>query len=100
MHREVGRFAAEKDIDVIVCTGTLCKEMAEAAKEVSNGKKVLYFENCPAFLLKSACLISACCNLGYKRTGVIGVRNTIITGRSSVTDTFSRCYELIAIGGS
>ena len=45
MHREVGRFAAEKDIDVIVCTGTLCKEMAEAAKEVSNGKKVLYFEN-------------------------------------------------------
>ena len=45
MHREVGRFAAEKDIDVIVCTGTLCKEMAESAKEVSNGKKVLYFEN-------------------------------------------------------
>ena len=33
MHREVGRFAAEKDIDVIVCTGTLCKEMAEAALE-------------------------------------------------------------------
>ena len=45
MHREVGRFAAEKNIDVIVCTGTLCKEMAEAAKEASTGKKVLYFEN-------------------------------------------------------
>lgn len=49
MHREVGRFAAEKDIDVIVCTGTLCKEMAESAKEVlketSTEKTVLYFEN-------------------------------------------------------
>ena len=49
MHREVGKFVVEKDIDVIVCTGALCKEMAESAKEVlketSTEKKVLYFEN-------------------------------------------------------
>ena len=34
---------------MIVCTGALCKEMAESAKEVlketSTEKKVLYFEN-------------------------------------------------------
>ncbi|MBQ9064966.1 MAG: UDP-N-acetylmuramoyl-tripeptide--D-alanyl-D-alanine ligase [Blautia sp.] len=35
MHRSVGTFAATCGIDLLICTGTLCKEMAEAAKEAA-----------------------------------------------------------------
>ena len=43
MHREVGAFAASRDIDLIVCTGTLSKEMAEAARKAAPEKQVEYF---------------------------------------------------------
>lgn len=45
LHREVGEFAANANIDVIICVGELSKYMAEAAKNVANTKsKVMYFE--------------------------------------------------------
>jgi len=31
MHREVGRYASSSGIDLLICTGTLSREMAEAA---------------------------------------------------------------------
>ena len=42
MHREVGAFAASRDIDQIVCTGTLSKETAEAARKAVPEKQVEY----------------------------------------------------------
>ena len=45
LHREVGEFAANADIDLIICVGALSKYMAEAARVVKNTKsKVMYFE--------------------------------------------------------
>lgn len=51
LHREVGAYAAEKGIDVIVCTGLLSKHMyegvCEAKKEMLSAagkKEVYYFE--------------------------------------------------------
>ena len=42
LHYEVGSYVAEKEIDVLYCAGTLCKEMAQAAKRNTNCK-VHYF---------------------------------------------------------
>ncbi len=51
LHKEVGVYAAEKGIDVIVCTGTLSKHMYEGACEkvknvfaADRKKEVYYFE--------------------------------------------------------
>ena len=35
LHREVGTFAGNCGIDLLICVGTLAKEIAEAAKESS-----------------------------------------------------------------
>ena len=43
LHREVGAYAAEKGIDVIICTGALSKNMYEGACAESE-KDVYYFE--------------------------------------------------------
>ena len=46
LHAEVGRYAAGLEIHVIVCTGSLCKHMYEAAKGAENsGKELYYFED-------------------------------------------------------
>ena len=51
LHREVGEYAAEKGIDVIICTGTLSKHMYEGAAgfgreglQAAQKKEVYYFE--------------------------------------------------------
>lgn len=48
-HREVGAYAAEKGIDVIVCIGTLAAQMTEGAKK-ARGKEVYHFADKEAFL--------------------------------------------------
>ncbi len=46
MHEEVGQFAAQSGIDLLVCTGDLCQHMAVAAKNASEGKlEVLHMKN-------------------------------------------------------
>lgn len=42
LHREVGAHAASCGIDVCICTGALCRHMAEAAKEAGTGLSVFY----------------------------------------------------------
>lgn len=44
MHREVGVYAAARDIDVLICVGELSKEMAEAARLAVPVKEVHYLE--------------------------------------------------------
>lgn len=43
LHREVGVYAARKNIDVIICVGKLCKNMYDGAKSVDNGKAAIYY---------------------------------------------------------
>lgn len=46
LHREVGIYAADKDIDVVICVGELCKYMYEGARSVGNPSvKSYYYEN-------------------------------------------------------
>ena len=40
LHYEVGEFAGEKEIDVILCVGELAKEIARGAKD-NHGKQVM-----------------------------------------------------------
>ena len=42
MHREVGRHAAESGVDLLICTGTLSQEMANAALEAATKTKVIW----------------------------------------------------------
>ena len=42
LHREVGEHAGKCRIDVLICTGTLCKNMAEAAAEANPSLEVIY----------------------------------------------------------
>ncbi len=50
MHREVGKHAAEKEIDVLLCVGELSKDMAEAAGEVNSKTQVRHFVNKEALM--------------------------------------------------
>lgn len=42
LHREVGEHAGKCRIDVLICTGALCKNMAEAAVEANPSLEVIY----------------------------------------------------------
>ncbi len=45
LHFEVGRYAAKQNIDVLICVGTLCKEMKAGAESVFGTKtKTIYFK--------------------------------------------------------
>lgn len=44
LHYEVGAYAAEKQIDVLFCAGTLSKEMAQGARDAGKQCDVHYFE--------------------------------------------------------
>lgn len=44
LHREVGVYAAQKDIDVVICVGQLCKNMYDGAESVDNsGIEIHYY---------------------------------------------------------
>ena len=44
LHAEVGRYARDKDIHVLICVGALSRSMYEAAVSAGNiGQKVYYF---------------------------------------------------------
>lgn len=43
LHGEVGRYAAKRLIDVIICVGKLSENMAEKAKENASGKSTVYY---------------------------------------------------------
>lgn len=42
LHNEVGRFAAQQDIDLLICVGDLCRGMAQAAGEEKTHVQVLH----------------------------------------------------------
>lgn len=45
LHSEVGVFAAQQNIDVLICVGELCKYMARAASAKSSGLEVIYMKD-------------------------------------------------------
>ena len=46
LHREVGAYAADKAIDVIICVGGLCRHMYDGVQSVKNPSvKSYYYEN-------------------------------------------------------
>lgn len=51
LHREIGEYAAEKGIDVIICIGEISKNMYEGAFNIINKyQQVFYFKNQDEFL--------------------------------------------------
>lgn len=44
MHREVGVYAASKNLDLLICVGALSQYMAEAAKHAAPTKTIFHFE--------------------------------------------------------
>ena len=42
LHEEVGEHAGKCDIDVLICTGKLCRNMAERAQRTNPDLKVIY----------------------------------------------------------
>ena len=49
LHREVGTYAASKDIDRLVFIGSLSQNSLLAAKEAAREKEILYFSNVEDF---------------------------------------------------
>lgn len=46
LHREVGVYAAQKDIDVVICVGKLCRNMYDGARSVDNPSvRPYYYES-------------------------------------------------------
>lgn len=53
LHAEVGSYAAEKNIDELICIGALCKNMYEAVRSVENTTtKAYYFADKESMLAK------------------------------------------------
>lgn len=50
LHREVGVYAASKDVQALVCIGRLSACMAEAARHAAPTKEVLHFDTKEEFL--------------------------------------------------
>ncbi len=50
LHREVGEYAGELDIDLFLCVGELCRHMADGILEMAPGRQVCYFESMERFL--------------------------------------------------
>ena len=44
LHREVGKYAADLNIDLFLCVGTLCRNIAEGIWEKNPDKKVQKFD--------------------------------------------------------
>ena len=42
LHEEVGEHAGKCDIDVLICAGKLCKNMADRAQQTNPDLKVIY----------------------------------------------------------
>lgn len=46
LHFGVGEYAAQKNIDCLICVGTLCEEMRQGAESVKDSKiQVIHYEN-------------------------------------------------------
>lgn len=45
MHREVGVYAASRNLDLLICVGELSQYMAEAAKHAAPSKTILHFSS-------------------------------------------------------
>lgn len=43
LHYEVGAYAADKNIDVVICVGKLCKNMYDGAKTVDNSATEVHY---------------------------------------------------------
>ena len=55
LHEEVGRYAAHKDIDCVVCVGSLSKSMYEGAKQAEESlSQIYYYESKEAMLADKA----------------------------------------------
>lgn len=50
LHQEVGKYVAEKEIDLLLCVGKLSKDMEISAKEVPSKTQVRHFENKEALI--------------------------------------------------
>lgn len=57
-HREVGRYAGEKNIDLVIAVGKESKGLAEGSREVLGDEKVLYFADRDAFVEKAQEIIT------------------------------------------
>ena len=45
LHREVGRYAAGKNLDCIICVGTLSSQMSQGALETEGLSQIIYLES-------------------------------------------------------
>ena len=52
LHKEVGRFAADAGIDLLICVGKLSAYMAKAAKEEGTGLQVIHEESVSELMKK------------------------------------------------
>lgn len=43
LHREVGAYAAQKELDVVICVGKLCKNMFEGAQSIADANTKCYY---------------------------------------------------------
>ncbi len=57
-HEEVGRYAADKPLDLVIAVGKLAKGYAEGAREILPAEKVLYFEEKEELLPKIGDLLA------------------------------------------
>lgn len=83
LHAEVGTFAGTAGIDLLICVGTLCQHMAEAAKKSNSGLEVVHLENLEQLLEKLPELVKE------KDTVLVKASHFMNFGR--VVETLQKC---------
>lgn len=59
LHYEVGEYAAQKEVDVLICVGTLSAEMAKGAQSVESNTKIFHYATKEEMLLELLKLVEA-----------------------------------------
>lgn len=76
MHEEVGRYAVEKGMDVIITIGKLSKSMDKAAKE-AGGKNIYHYNNQEAFIAEGLNMLSKGDTVLVKGSRSMGLEKTV-----------------------
>ena len=76
MHKEVGAYAAQKQIDMLCCIGKFCEYMAEGAKQ--NGMEQVYcFDTQEMFWEKGFTLLQKGDTVLLKASRSMGLEKTV-----------------------
>ncbi|NLP33590.1 MAG: UDP-N-acetylmuramoyl-tripeptide--D-alanyl-D-alanine ligase [Clostridiales bacterium] len=77
LHKEVGRYAAEADLDVLVCVGKLATHMYEGASQANFQGKLLHFDTRDELITALSSIVNVNDTVLIKASNSMGFENIV-----------------------